>query len=373
MQIRVARMHSSGLSIRRGLNEPVDPVSISVILPAHNEEAVIGICLDSLLAMSWADLEVIVVADRCTDATESIVMERASKDDRVCLIRNNDCPPNWAGKCNAARLGAERAKGEWLAFIDADTCASPQLMRAAMAEAQRRDTALLSLLTDLTCQHWYERSAQPVAMMMLMSIYPPDRVNREDHPKPFANGQFMLINRQWYDRIDGHASVKDALLEDIAMAQAINAAGGRGHILRADGLLSCSMYESRSALHEGWARIFIESSGRNVGKLRSYAVRQLLMGWLSPLNSVVAIVLGFLAMSTLGDWAIYSGSIAILVQLMALAWIWHIGRQPIWSILLFPLGTWDVFQILRRGANMLRNREPVRWGGREYVLERTDG
>ena len=80
---------------------------------------------------------------------EAIITERMSRDDRLTLIRNTDCPESWAGKCHAARIGAEHADGEWIAFIDADTWADPDLIRAAMGEAQRRDTALLDALVHV--------------------------------------------------------------------------------------------------------------------------------------------------------------------------------------------------------------------------------
>ena len=369
---RLGRMLASGMSLRGGLKDSVEESPLSIVVPAHNEERVIGTCIDSLLAQRWQDLEVIVVADRCTDATESIVSERAVRDPRLKLIRNRECPQSWAGKCHAARLGAEYASGGWIAFVDADTQAHPDLMTAAVTEASRRETGLLSLLSDLTSNHWFERSTQPAAMMALLSMFPPDAVNRDDRSRTFANGQFMLFDREWYDRIGGHAAVKNDLLEDIAFAGHISKAGGRVNILRSDGLLSCSMYGSHEDFLRGWMRIFLEATRRKCRVLRKQAFRQLLFGIYLPVLCMLAIVFGSLIGGNLGWTARILGAAGLVSQVIALLAVYHVARQPLWTVLLYPIGTWEVASVMRWADRTLRNREPVQWCGREYVIEPCD-
>jgi chlorobactene glucosyltransferase len=369
---RLVRILASGMSLRRGLKDSVEESLLSIVVPAHNEERVIGTCIDSLLAQRWQDLEVIVVADRCTDATESIVSERAARDPRLKLIRNRECPQSWAGKCHAARLGAEYATGGWIAFVDADTQAHPDLMTAAVTEASRRETGLLSLLSDLTSHHWFERSTQPVAMMALLSLFPPDAVNRDDRSRTFANGQFMLFDREWYDRIGGHAAVKNDLLEDIAFAGHMVDAGGRVNILRSDGLLSCSMYASHEDFLRGWMRIFLEATRRQCKVLRKHAIRQLLFGIFLPVLCILAVVFGSLVGGGLGWTVQILGVLGLGSQVISLLAIYRVARQPLWTVLLYPVGAWEVAIAMRWADRALRKGEPVKWGGREYVLEPGD-
>ncbi len=342
--------------------------SISVIVPAHNEEDSIDQCVASLRRQRVEDLQIIVVADRCTDQTEAMVSAHAREDDRVLLVRNTSRPPTWAGKCHAARLGANHATGDWLAFVDADTQANPDLLRAAVSEATRRETALLSLLTDLECRAWFERCTQPVASMALMSLFPPDSVNRDDRKRTFANGQFMLFDREFYERVGGHAEVKDDLLEDMAFARLISRNGGRVNVLRADGLLGCSMYADHEAFQRGWMRIFLEADHRRPRDLKRHAWQQLLMGWGLPGASIASLVMGCLVEGWPGDLAVIAGATALVLQLVALSWAYRVGRQAWWSVILFPLGTWDVFRIMQWAARALRSGEPIQWGGREYVI-----
>ena len=245
--VRVQRINATRPTVRRGLGRAAPRggwPAVSVVIPAHNEERVIDRCVRSVLQQDYPQLEVIVVLDRCTDGTLDILQGLADADPRLTLLINETCPDDWAGKCNAARLGAQQADGDLLLFIDADTHAHPELLKAAVSVAIERELGLLSLLSTLTCEHAFERTAQPVASMTLMTLYPPDLVNRLPKGRPFANGQSMLFDRACYESIGGHDAVKDDLLEDIAFARCVARSDRRVNILNADGLFTCSMYSS---------------------------------------------------------------------------------------------------------------------------------
>lgn len=363
---RLLRLLRSGISVRRGLQVDVDETElVSIVIPAHNEERVLGRCLDTVLAQDWTSLEVIICLDRCTDGSEAIATKHAATDDRLKIIRIDACPPTWAGKCNAASKGAQYASGTWLLMLDADTDADPNLVRALVGEGTRRDAALLSLLTDLACSAWFERVSQPVATMVLMQSFPPDKVNREEGNRPFANGQCMLFRREWYDRIGGHAAVQEDLLEDLAFSRRIDREGGRVRVLSADGLLSCSMYGNWPAFRRGWTRIFMEACGRNTTRLRRFARRQELLGAGPPVFMAAAITLGLLA-SIPTVWI--TGLALVLMQLAVLSVIYGHARQPLWCTVLFPIGCFEVARAQRRARRLLLTGTPVCWGGREYVI-----
>ena len=106
---------------------------VSVVIPAHNEEAHAPRAARSILASEWSDLELVIVLDRCTDGTRAALEPIAAADPRLRIVDNHDCPPGWAGKCNAARVGARHTTGELLLFTDADVEFHPQLLRATVA------------------------------------------------------------------------------------------------------------------------------------------------------------------------------------------------------------------------------------------------
>ena len=363
-------------TVRAGLAvelPPADRPSVSVIIPAHNEQRVIEACARGLLAQDYGPLEVIFVLDRCTDRTQELLDPIAERHASIRIVRNATCPESWAGKCHAAAVGVGEASGDWLLFTDADTQFDPGLVRAAVAMADQRGVDLLSLLSTLTTANWYERIVQPVAGLALLNLYPMDRVNNPTDSRAFANGQFMLFRREMYERIGGHEAVKDDLLEDIAFARLVNRCGGRGGLLLADGMLVCAMYDSFNAFRTGWKRIFIESCRRRVKRIRKHAVRMLVTGLLLPAAHMGLIVMGMLCLMngnvSLGWLALVGGILAWVVQTATLAWAYRLGGTPAIAAVTYPIGSWLLVRILFEAASDLARRAPIRWGGRDYVLE----
>jgi chlorobactene glucosyltransferase len=360
-------MNKSKPVIREGLDLP-NPKgeSVSIVVPVHNEERVIDCCAESLRNQTHRDLQIIFVLDRCTDKTRGILQKHADEDDRVCLIENDHCPEGWAGKCNAARVGAAKATGEWLLFTDADTQFDKELVRCSVASAIKRGASLLSLLSSLTITKNFERIVQPIASTFLVRQYPVDRVNRAHKPRPFANGQFLLFSRKLYEEIGGHNAVKEFLLEDIAFARHICYKNlGKVQILFADGMLKCSMYPTFAAFQNGWKRIYIEAATRNVKRLRQSALLAILVGLIFPIAGIAGIYVGLQTSPSLFWTSIASLIAAVLV----IAWLYRINNAPIIFALFAPIGAAVVAKMFFDSVQILKERTPIRWGGKEYILE----
>ncbi|MEM7227768.1 MAG: glycosyltransferase family A protein [Planctomycetota bacterium] len=375
--IHMGRVIRQQPSVRDGLLLPAPErgwPKVSIIVPAHNEQRVIDRCAASLRWQEYDDLEIIFVLDRCTDDTLTILQKHAAEDDRIVIIENDSCPDDWAGKCNALRIGAERATGEYLLFADADAGFDEKLVRASVALAAERGDALLSLLSTLTVERAFERMAQPVASMSLMKLFPMHRLNGPPGKfRPFANGQFMLFERSWYEKIGGHESVHDALLEDLAFAREMNNAGGKIGVLLADGMLKVSMYGSYEAFHAGWKRIFIEACNRRPNRLRKHGNRLFALGLFLPLLILFAIVCtitNVLVGDIVAAAAIFGlMALTVILQVVSLLRIYRLADAPLVSTLFYPAGCAMVGRIMRNAAADLESRTPVRWGGREYILE----
>jgi chlorobactene glucosyltransferase len=364
---RLWMMHRTKPTIREGLSLP-NPIesSVSIVVPAHNEERVIDKCATALRKQSHKNIQIIFVLDRCTDNTLEILQRHADEDVRVCIIENQHCPDDWAGKCNAAKLGSEKATGEWLIFTDADTQFDEELVRCAVASAIKREASLLSILSTLTISKAFERVAQPIASTFLVRQYPVDRVNRKRNPRPFANGQFLLFSREIYEQIGGHDAVKDDLLEDIAFANYIGHRNlGRVQLLFADGLLKCSMYPTYEAFKTGWNRIYIEASARNVSRLMRSALLAIIVGVILPAVSIAGIFIG-IEWSTLLMWLSVSSLIACI---LTICWLYKINNAPMFFAVFAPIGSVIVAKLFIESALMLKSRTPICWGGREYILE----
>jgi len=372
---RVARSLRRVPRVRDGLALPSPQggwPKVSVVVPAHDEARVIDSCVTSLRAQEYPALSLIFVLDRCSDSTAEILRRHAALDRRIEIIENDFCPPDWAGKCHAAALGAARADGEFLIFTDADTRFHPGLVRACVAMSVDRGSSLLSLLPRLTTRRRFERVVQPVASIMLLQLYPAERVEHEETPRAFANGQFMLFRRDAYLAIGGHAAVREDLLEDLAFARVIQSRGEKVSLLIAEEMLEVSMYDSYDAFRRGWRRIFIEACRRKPSRIRKHALRLFVIGGVFPLAQVALLVLAISALPTAALWpiaAIATVCLAVAAQCAALGWLYRLLGVPLVAVAAYPFGAVTIAFLLWQSARDLICRRPIRWAGREYVLE----
>jgi glycosyltransferase involved in cell wall biosynthesis len=157
---------ASALSLRAAFTMPVlrdlrprEPArwpSLSVVTPACNEGATIEDALRSRLAQGYLELEVMVVEDRSTDATASIVDRIAAEDPRLRALHIKELPRGWLGKLHALHRGAEAARGEWLLFTDADIHFAPETLRRAVAYCEERGLDFLTAMPEF----------QPVSLLL---------------------------------------------------------------------------------------------------------------------------------------------------------------------------------------------------------------
>ena len=349
---------------------------VTVVIPAHNEEALIARSVEGLRAQQYPNVRFIFVLDRCTDRTDELIQEAIGDDDRFTVLSISECPPDWAGKCNAARVGARQAielGTDYLLFTDADVLFDPELLQSSVALALREKTDLLSALSTLTSKSWEEIVVQPVASLNLVRMHPTDMVNRAINPRAFANGQFMLFTRSMYERIGGHEAVSDDLLEDIAFARLVKSQGGRGIMVNSDRMLVVSMYDSLASMKEGWKRIFIEVARRQPRRLVQWGVRSAGVGVGMPLAQAAALGVGLHAFGR-GDvvalvLVLLAVSCGLLAQLAVLLRFYTRANAPRIGILGYNLGCLIVAVVMLEGACDLLRRRPVRWGGREYILK----
>src|SRR3989442_2760127 len=167
---------------------------VSVIVPARNEEACLGACLESLLAQGGVSSEIIVVNDASTDRTGEIARSFSG----VKVIDPGPLPPGWTGKNNALAAGTQQARGEWLLFTDADTIHRPGSLARSFAEAKQQGAALLSYSPEQEVHGFWEKAIIPVIFAELAARYDPSRVRDPASPVAAANGQYLLISRDAY-------------------------------------------------------------------------------------------------------------------------------------------------------------------------------
>jgi glycosyltransferase involved in cell wall biosynthesis len=223
---------------------------VSVIIPARNEEANLGYCLQSLVTQTGLDFEIIVVDDHSTDRTHEI----AASFSGVCVIEAGPPPPGWTGKNNAVATGARQARGEWLLFTDADTVHVPNSLARALSEAKQHGCDLLSYSPEQIAVTFWEMAILPVVFAELARQYPPAKVSDPNSPEAAANGQYILIKRDVYDAVGGHTAIADKILEDVSLARAVKSSGHAIRFRYAADAVRTRMYRNFRQLREGWTK-----------------------------------------------------------------------------------------------------------------------
>ncbi len=226
------------------------PPQVSVVIPARNEEASLSSCLESLVSQTGVDFEIIVVNDQSTDRTREIAASFAG----VCVIDADPLPAGWTGKNNAVSTGVRSARGLWLLFTDADTVHLPGSLARALAEAQQHKADMLSYSPEQIAVTFWERSILPVVFAELARQYPPSKVSDPNSPEAAANGQYILVNREAYDAVGGHAALAASILEDVALARAFKASGRKIRFRYAADAVRTRMYRNFHQLREGWTK-----------------------------------------------------------------------------------------------------------------------
>ncbi|MBK7404858.1 MAG: glycosyltransferase [Phycisphaerales bacterium] len=360
-------------SARSGLALPPPDVSVCVVIPAHNEAKVLGNLVHSLRQQDHPRTRFVLALDRCTDESAAIAKAAIGPDPRFEVFEIESCPEDWAGKVNAVWTALHRSAhaphADLLLFSDADTTFHPGCVRATAGLLHARNLDLLSLMSTLTSDTWYERLVQPAAALELMQQYPPLRASRAERRRAFANGQFMLFRAPRYWEFGGHERVKDHLLEDLGLARVAADEGLAAALLNADGVLICRMYHSWAAFRKGWKRIYTECANRKSERLSRFAWRARLVGGALPPMTAAGLVLGLLHASStpwVNGLALWLGAYALGAWALAMVLIYHLSRAPLWLALFHPIGAWKVAGVLAEAASDLVHDRPTEWGGRAY-------
>jgi hypothetical protein len=346
---------------------PSDAPFVSLVIPARNEARNIARCAESALAADYPRLEVIVVDDHSTDGTGEIVRAIAERDARARVVVPEALPDGWFGKQWACTAGHAAARGEIIGFLDADTWQAPDLVPRVVNAMRSRGSDMLTVAGDQEMGTFWEKMLQPQLFAILLGRYGgTEVVNESRHPtEKIANGQCLFVRREAYEAIGGHASVRDKVAEDLALAQRFFTLGHRSTMVLGREQLSTRMYTSRAELIAGWGKN-IYAGGADAMPLG--AVGRLLFPLLLLTPSLfglvppIALVLSLLGVLGHG-WLVWS-SIAFGVNV---AW-WLVvylalGLSPVYA-LLHPIGSWLLFHI---SVGALRRGRRVTWKGREYV------
>ena len=336
---------------------PAAPL-VSIIIPARNEEASLKACLGSLLAQTGVTFEIIVVDDHSTDRTAEIANSFSKQ--KVRVIEAAPLPQAWTGKNHALATGSRLATAEWLLFTDADTIHESGSLARALQEARSRAASLLSYSPRQIVKSFGEKAVMPVIFAELAASYRPPQVSDPNSPAAAANGQYILITRQAYDAVGGHAALASTLLEDVALARAVKASGGKIFFRYAADTVSTRMYRNFAQLREGWTKnlALLFPSTTRLAALRALEFILIVSSF-----SIAA------ADSLQGRWRPAAAAAALSLLLYA-AFRARIRKAHFaWDANLLALFGLPLFSYLLLCSKRTHENGIVRWKGRTYSEE----
>jgi chlorobactene glucosyltransferase len=340
---------------------------VAAIVPARDEEANIGPCLQRLLAQDYPThrLRLIAVDDHSTDATGAIVGALAARHPQLRLMRAPPLPPRWVGKSHACWIAACAAPPdvEWLCFVDADVRLAPGALASAVRAAAAESLDLLSLAPRQELHSFAERLMLPCGLILLSLVQDLRRAQARSGNEVTATGQFMLVRRAGYEAVGGHAAVHTAICEDLELARRLKHAGRAVLLMDGEALASARMYSGWKTLWPGFAKNLVDTFGGPAATL-SIALAAVILAWAVyavPLIDLAALIRAAPAAAPALAVALAASAAAIGLHVAAAVYF----RLPFWYGLVFPLGyTAGALMALDSVRRRLRGR--VSWKGRIY-------
>ncbi len=340
-----------------GTGEPLP--SMTVVIPARDEERAIGRAVEAHCTQDYPGLQVVVVDDGSTDATPRILSRLQRRFACLTVVPGAPPPTGWLGKPHAQMEGLKAARGELILFADADVVYAPGVHRRAAGEMTRGSLDMLLILS-----HLEGRGLEPLVLSFLdsFSFYCwPTFLGNVPSLKwaAFGAGSGNLVRREALEAAGGMERIKGEVVDDIAMGRMMKGLRGRFRLVLAYGDVKVRMYEGFMGCIEGFTKNYYAAFRFNPMLALTGVGLYGLLHVVPPLALAAALVMpsasGLLLPSVL----------AAAAQLLLNGWACRFSRQPLWVAPLAPVRALVWGGILARSMARYYRRGVV-WRGRVY-------
>ena len=344
--------------------------SVSIIVPARNEEETLEPALETLLSLDYDNYEVIAVNDRSTDRTGEI-LERFSEDSHpsqkarrmghpwsLRVIHHQVLPEGWLGKTHAMWTAANEARSEWLLFTDADVLFKPDSLRRALAYAEAEHADHLVLFPQMIMKSPGEFMMIAFFQTMFMFGHRPWKVADPSTDDHMGVGAFNLVRRSVYEAVGTYEALRMEVLDDMKLGKVVKNAGFRQRNVFGGDLISIR-----------WAK----GAMGVVNNLTKNFFAVLSFQWPRTLLSAVGLaflnLLPFIGIYLAHGWerlpyAIALGSIFIIYVGMS-----RRSGVPAYYYLLHPVSSLLFIYTLMRSMILTLWHDGIVWRGTKYPLD----
>ncbi|MDP9079753.1 MAG: glycosyltransferase family 2 protein [Bacteroidota bacterium] len=319
---------------------------VSILIPARNEETNILALLQSIQNQDYKNYQVIVYDDCSTDNTYKICAEFAARHPDFSVIKGDDLPDGWLGKNYACHQLAQKAKGEFFLFLDADNEVNNNLINSAVHRMFINKLGLLSLFPNQLMNTMGEKVTVPLLNFLLLNLFPL-RLVLLTKQVSFATacGQFMLFDASLYRQHQWHQQARDKVVEDAEIMRLVKSASYNGEALLANGMINCRMYKSYPEAINGFSKNALASFNYSIFGLMAYILLLICgpMIILMTLNyNLIFFMLGLIALTRVmislesGQNALYNVilhpvQMANMVVIAFLSIQKHLTKKNVWK------------------------------------------
>ena len=312
--------------------------SVCAVVPARNEADVLPISLRSLLSQNYlGSFCVVLVDDQSTDDTGNVARETAhqcSQTNKLQVISGQKLPVGWTGKLWAMKQGIDYANQhsapDYFLLTDADIQHSTSNLSQLVAQAQKRAYDLVSLMVLLRCDRFWSKLLIPAFVFFFQKLYPFPWVNNPQSHVAAAAGGCILISREALENIGGISTIKNALIDDCALAKAVKGSKSRAIWLGlTDSTISLRSYNSLQSIWDMVARTAFTQLNYSIWLLLGTLLGMGVVYIIPLVSLIVGIVTANWLVGSIGllTWLLMSLAYLPTVKFYGLNWLW-IGTLP---------------------------------------------
>jgi glycosyltransferase involved in cell wall biosynthesis len=333
----------------------------TIIVPARNEEEMIGQALTGLLQLDYENYEVIAVNDRSTDRTGEIMEKVAASpkaQGRLRVIHVDQLPPGWLGKTHAMWTAARQSAADWLLFTDADVLFKPDSLRRALAYAEAEPADHVVLFPRMLMQQPGEKMMIAFFQTLFVFGHRPWKVADPETDDHMGVGAFNLVRRRVYEAVGTYERLRLEVLDDMKLGKVVKNAGFAQRNIFGEDLISIR-----------WAK----GAMGVVGNLTKNFFAIVSFQWPRALASCFLLVFLNL-MPFLGIWLAHGwarlpyGAALFSMFLIYFGMSWK-SAVPAYYFFLHPISTALFAYTLLRSMITTLLRDGIVWRGTFYPLE----
>jgi hopene-associated glycosyltransferase HpnB len=341
--------------------------SVAIVVPARDEAEVLPLSLPSLLAQEYPGrAEIFLVDDGSSDGTGELAKSLAQRAGGLPLTVTSPGEPErgWTGKLWALRHGISLARAvedpEYLLLTDADIAHEPDSLRTLVESARDGGFDMVSQMARLRVVSFWEKLVVPAFVYLFSQLYPFRWVNSARARTAAAAGGCVLLRTEAAERARVPESIRQAVIDDVSLARAVQGSGGRIWLGLADRVDSVRPYPGLGGL---WRMV----SRSAYAQLRHNPV--VLVGTVVGLALIYLVppVMTFAGLAGAGAWAGWAGGAAWAVMTGTYLPMLRYYRQPLWTALLLPFTALLYLLMTVDSAVQHYRGRGAAWKGRTYA------